>query len=938
MKSELVIVKGQEFKISVQDTIKEDDIFIEQYKQAADMLDAILSENQDLDKNKNNTIHSWQQTEYENNIIAFCGERGDGKSSAMLTFINALCCRKKKKNKDNLFENCENIQDVEIAEPIVIDPSQFDDVHNVLDIVLAKMYKNFNDKYKNPNKNPNEGQDESTVQKLLDQFQTVYRQLAMVYNQKKMLDDEFDYEGNIGKLANLGESTNLKKDFENLIKEYLEFMSDETGTSNHQLLIAIDDLDLCNQVAYKLAEQIRKYLIIPHVVIIMAVKIEQLELAIQEKNINEYRGLMQYVGKSYNKGIGNELNNEIKNMAERYVSKLIPKARRIYMPDMQRKEKMQIIYKDTPDANEENIWESKEKSLVKSVLELIYLKTGMVFLEEETGISYLVPNNLRDLVNWITQLAKMESVEKQSENQNNQKNDDNNEEKDKKEEDKKENTEKDQKEKIEKNKKKNIEKFYQIFKRDWMNRELPLEWKRHFDTLESMDAFHINVYAKKMIESLFEENAVDNDISDQMLKRSSEERKIEFFEIMSYFERYSDNIFNVEREKILYAIKCIYTFKFNQAQLDNDLLKPDGYINGYIWGEAFKNTIPSIAKKDGQPYVVERSRFLLRPQIEYNMILESYFKEGIQIDEQKLRASNITDKNREKYIKCWLILGLLGNAYDGENPPVIKKLSKATIVADNSNWVKCVEISLENYIVSLGDIDALFDKINFEKVGVKREDNDYREIVNKIKSNNEKSILCAKKIASNVDLAMRIRKYCFKNNDYKGKNERSKKLAEVFLKNIADFMKIYVGVEIESDDLQYFKFDKNDKVDISELYALLIENILKQVKELTKKFEEKITVGSSDCNHKIQKLPAYLRNTSAENVKSNLEKLADNIQYYRVLNNKLPENLDVDELCDYYSRVIRLYMSGENMKLSKDMNDKYKELATIQDAIEKDLK
>lgn len=71
MKSELVIVKGQEFKISVQDTIKEDDIFIEQYKQAADMLNAILSENQDSDKNKNNTIHLWQQTEYENNIIAF---------------------------------------------------------------------------------------------------------------------------------------------------------------------------------------------------------------------------------------------------------------------------------------------------------------------------------------------------------------------------------------------------------------------------------------------------------------------------------------------------------------------------------------------------------------------------------------------------------------------------------------------------------------------------------------------------------------------------------------------------------------------------------------------------------------------------------------------------------------------------------------------------
>ena len=102
MKSELVIVKGQEFKISVQDRIKKDDIFIEQYEQAADMLEAILSETQDSDVHKNNTIHSWQQTEYENNIIAFCGDRGDGKSSAMLTFINALCCKDDHKENDEI--------------------------------------------------------------------------------------------------------------------------------------------------------------------------------------------------------------------------------------------------------------------------------------------------------------------------------------------------------------------------------------------------------------------------------------------------------------------------------------------------------------------------------------------------------------------------------------------------------------------------------------------------------------------------------------------------------------------------------------------------------------------------------------------------------------------------------------------------------------------
>ena len=127
-------------------------------------------------------------------------------------------------------------------------------------------------------------------------------------------------------------------------------MSNKAEKSDTQLLIAIDDLDLCNQAAYKLAEQIRKYLIIPHVVIVMAVKNDQLQLAIQEKNINEYKELIRYTKKTDNMGIRNELDNEIKNMAERYVAKLIPIARRIYMPKMQIFSDLKIVYKKNTDA------------------------------------------------------------------------------------------------------------------------------------------------------------------------------------------------------------------------------------------------------------------------------------------------------------------------------------------------------------------------------------------------------------------------------------------------------------------------------------------------------------------------------------------------------------------------------------------------------------
>ena len=107
--------------------------------------------------------------------------------------------------------------------------------------------------------NYNQRADERTREELLDRFQKVYRYVSLINNQKQMLDDEFDYEGNISKLTKLGESTKLKEELTELIKDYLNFM--ETRDGKKQLIIAIDDLDLCSANAYKMTEQIRKYLI-----------------------------------------------------------------------------------------------------------------------------------------------------------------------------------------------------------------------------------------------------------------------------------------------------------------------------------------------------------------------------------------------------------------------------------------------------------------------------------------------------------------------------------------------------------------------------------------------------------------------------------------------------------------------------------------------------
>ena len=148
-------------------------------------------------------------------------------------------------------------------------------------------------------------------------------------------------------------------------------------------------------------------------------------------------------------------------MSERYVAKLIPKARRIYLPKAQSLEDIKVIYKE----KNRIIWESKtDDNLVKSVLDLIRERTGMIFLPEKSGMSYLLPDNLRDMVNWIVFVADM-----------------------------REKVEYDNKEICDDIYLKNIKKFIQYFNGEWITRQMPDMFGRELRFMEKMDNLHISL-------------------------------------------------------------------------------------------------------------------------------------------------------------------------------------------------------------------------------------------------------------------------------------------------------------------------------------------------------------------------------------------------------------------------------------------------------------
>lgn len=622
-KSKLKINKGEEFKIAIKDIKDGDTIFYDQYKQALKMLGTIvktseiIQEKEQEDRNKN-----WQSEDYENNIIAFCGERGEGKSSAMCTFIKSLSNIDEEILDDMQIES-ESIKNTYFDEPIIIDPSQFDNVHNILDIVLAKIYEKFKEDYEK-----NEEISERRKEELLNQFQKVYRQVSMINNQSKMLDDEFDYEGNIGKLSKLGESTRLKTSLKKLLELYLEFrknIGNGKKKGNHQIIIAIDDLDLCSANAYKMAEQIRKYLILPQIVIVMAVKIEQLELCVQERNLIDFEKVFKAYEKSNedNNKNNSKIYGEIFGMAERYVSKLIPKARRIYLPKVQDLEKTDIIYQGS-DNEDDKIWssdDSEENSLVEKVLKLITEKTGMIFLSEESGTSYLLPDNLRDMVNWIVRLADMKTPSNKDEYLV------------------------------------NIQKFYELFEIGTLDKELYGELGNELKAMWKMDVVHTHVNAKKLLDRIEGELVNSDKIT------SCGEREIELFQVMKKLEYVKRKVFDYQKERKISNIKSLYTIKMNQLKEEGKLFDIKGFVNGYLWGDSFLTIMPRV-KLENNSYL-NRGRFEVRTIDLYNKISNELLWDGFvdRLEASRdgiIRVNNISQNllYRKENVLLWILIGL----------------------------------------------------------------------------------------------------------------------------------------------------------------------------------------------------------------------------------------------------------------------------------------
>ena len=360
------------------------------YRQAITELNGIVKQSVDWSE------EMWGDADlygYGSNIIAFCADRGQGKTSTMLSFGNAL--------RNGLSENEEISPLVAnssffVMEPI--DPSMLMKSGHAVEVVLAFLYKAIKEDLL---KGKIQDMCEHDKVKLFADFQRCFRWIQNSNNDELL--DEFET------YLQIGDGFCVKKTIYDIIQKFLDFKSNDRESceisnirkrtrkpNQRYLVIQLDDTDLQLNKTFEIIEEIRKYLSLPNVIVLMAADIGQLRKLVQK---HYYLELKQAV----EAGICAE--SDIRRMAAKYIDKFIPSHQIIQLPSLREVLETEGAIRLKKQGSEKII------DLQTYILECIYERTGLIFVKEPNAMHYIIPTTLRGLRQLLQLLEDLEECE-----------------------------------------------------------------------------------------------------------------------------------------------------------------------------------------------------------------------------------------------------------------------------------------------------------------------------------------------------------------------------------------------------------------------------------------------------------------------------------------------------------------------------------------------
>lgn len=356
-------------------------VYREAYLRVEDIINNITAKQ----GNENKRISTALQADFPN-IITFIGSRGVGKTSAMLSFMEALkdycadddnCSFYKFNVKGKILFTCLNC----------IDGSLMERGEDIFKTILAQMYQKFIDLEKGGD--IHKGSDfDFRKRELMRQLEDVYRTVCEIETMEK--SRIIAGEAYISSLQSFSSSQKVRKDFVKLISNFTDLMrynrfGGTVQSDNHYVVIAIDDIDLNIQNSFSMLEKIHRYCTVPNVIVLLTLDVQQILSIVT----NHFYEVVPKVNKLL---IAQE--QYVHNLSMDYLEKVLPVNYRIYMPGVSK-----------------NVLIKKEKTtLKKAILGKLYRRTGICFDSQGLKQHFYVPTSMRELTGFYLMLESMRKV------------------------------------------------------------------------------------------------------------------------------------------------------------------------------------------------------------------------------------------------------------------------------------------------------------------------------------------------------------------------------------------------------------------------------------------------------------------------------------------------------------------------------------------------
>lgn len=360
-------------------------IFADVYRNAYKITRRIISQNKDAVTKEQEFCEENQVT----NVIAFLGERGMGKSSAMLSYAYFL----KTFQKDHAV-NKYNFDGQEIFFYTLskIDAAMLTDNENLLDVVLAKMWDSFSEK---------KSCGEIEEQRYKDTWKG-FSQLKQIYAEGWKRQDrgsKLQKDSQLAELHMLAQSLNTRNQFAELVKSYLQAMYPRHDS---YLVIPIDDLDLMRKMSYDVLEEIRMLFMTRRIIVLATADYSRLFLDLNNEISKELL---------WEQKIEDEERKKIREYTENYLGKVLPRNTRVHMPYAGKLEGISVV--NIHNSKIKKLYKIKPESSVKiteaKLVSSILLK-GADILMHPIGWKG-IQKTLRDIVSGINELISIDYLQ-----------------------------------------------------------------------------------------------------------------------------------------------------------------------------------------------------------------------------------------------------------------------------------------------------------------------------------------------------------------------------------------------------------------------------------------------------------------------------------------------------------------------------------------------